>query len=49
MTQEEARAEAKRLSDQTGDPYIATTTCALRGEYEQGPDANNWVVLRWIS
>ena len=47
MDQTEARHEARRLNDDQPIPglaWVATTACATRGQFEQGPDANVWTV-----
>jgi hypothetical protein len=44
MTQTEARARAKALSTERCQLYVATTVCSQRGEFEEGPDAGQWVV-----
>jgi len=47
MDQTEARQEARRLNHDQPIPglaWVATTACATRGQFEQGPDANVWTV-----
>jgi len=45
VTQTEARELAKQKNALSHVNYVATTLCALRGEHEEGPDANKWVVV----
>jgi hypothetical protein len=52
MTQAEARAEAKRLNREQpidGLVWVATTVCAMRGEFEQGADADQWTVTGMVA
>lgn len=46
MEQIEARTAAKLMTEGSDHIYIATTVCALRNDWEQGPDAHTWCVIR---
>jgi hypothetical protein len=47
MSQTQARRRARELYAVRGVVHVATTVCAHRGQFEQGPDAHRWIVVEF--